>query len=146
MDKITHALTFARLWLETNIGDGAAFGVFCIGVFFTIYLFRKLFPNAWIWLVKRIPYIDFETTPILALLDKTVQALPATLFGLVMATLSSGGSVKVALLGALAGPINVIAHHILQAIPWIPYQGKLGKKAKRRFTPPEGTDLTKDES
>lgn len=131
--------------MEANIGDGAAFGVFVIGVFFTIYFFRKLFPNAWIWLVKRIPYIDFETTPLLAIMDKVVQALPATLFGLVMATLSSGGSVKVALLGALAGPINVIAHHVLQAIPWIPYQGKLGKSAKRRFTPPEGTPMPEQE-
>lgn len=142
MNQIAAFAESSRNWLETNIGLGAAFAVLCLLVFLFVYAFRKLAPNAWIWLVKRVPYIDFDETPIRAFLDKTLQALPGTLFAAVLGALSSGGSVKAAALSALAGPLMALAHHILGAIPWIPYLGRLGVRAKKRFTPlPPGTAL-----
>ncbi len=86
--------------------------------------------------MKRIPYLDFDETPIRAFLDKALQSLPGTVFAAIMGAISSGGSIKVAALGALAGPLATIAHHILEAIPWVPYLGRLGSRAKQRFTPP----------
>jgi len=136
MDKLVEYAESIRLWLENNIGLGAAFAVNVLIVFLFVYAFRKLCPNAWIWLVKRIPYIDFDETPIRAILDKALQSLPGTVFAAVMGAISSGGNVKVAALGALAGPLATLAHHILEAIPWIPYRGRLGASAKQRFTPP----------
>jgi hypothetical protein len=136
MDKLVKFAESARLWLEGNIGLGAAFAVNILIVFLFVYAFRKLCPNGWIWLVKRIPYIDFDETPIRAFLDKALQTLPGTIFAAVMGAVSSGGSIKVAALGALAGPLASAAHHILEAIPWIPYRGRLGSAAKQRFTPP----------
>lgn len=136
MDKLVTFAESVRLWLETNIGLGAAFAVNVLLVFGFVYLFRKLLPNQWIWLVKRIPYLDFDETPIRAFLDKALQSLPGTVFAAIMGAVSSGGSIKMAALGALAGPLATIAHHILEAIPWIPYLGRLGSRAKQRFTPP----------
>ncbi len=137
-------LETVRLWLDANLGAGGAFAVLCVLVFLFVYAFRKLFPNAWIWLVKRVPYIDFQMDPLLAVLDKVVQTIPGAVFAGVTAWLSTGADLTakgfwMAFLGSLASPLMAIAHHILAAIPWIPYLGKLGKKAKRRFTPPEGT-------
>lgn len=130
MDKLIAFLSASRLWLENNIGLGAAFAVLCLVVFLAVWGFRKLFPNAWVWLVKRVPSLGFDETPVLEFLDKTVQALPGTVLAAVLGALSTGGSVKAAALAALAGPLMAIAHHILQAIPWIPYLGKLGKGFK----------------
>jgi hypothetical protein len=136
MENIVSLAESVRAWLEGNIGLGAAFAVNILIVFLFVYSFRKLAPNAWIWMVKRVPYIDFDETPVRAFLDKTLQTLPGTVFAAVMGAISSGGSIKVAALGALAGPLATIAHHILEAIPWIPYLGRLGSSAKRRFTSP----------
>ncbi len=142
MEKGIAFLGVIKLWIEANFGLGSAIAVLYLSVFLFIYAFRKLFPNAWIWLVKRIPYIDFETEPVLAFLDKTLQALPGTVMAAFLSWASTGGSFKAAMFGALAGPLLAIGHHILQAIPWIPYVGKLGSKAKRRFTP--SPDVSED--
>jgi hypothetical protein len=141
MDKLVAFAESVRTWLETNIGLGAAFAVLCVLVFLFVYAFRKLAPNAWIWLVKRVPYIDFDETPVRAFLDKTLQALPGTVFAAVLGALSTGGNVKAAALAALAGPLMAVAHHILEAIPWIPYLGRLGSRAKQRFTPPPASAI-----
>jgi cobalamin synthase len=143
-------LETVRIWLDTNVGAGAAFAALCVAVFLFVYAFRKLAPNAWIWLVKRVPYIDFQMDPLLALLDKVVQTIPGGVFAGLTAWLSTGADLTlkgfwVALLGSLASPLMAIAHHILAAIPWIPYLGKLGRKAKRRFTPAEGTPVPNKE-
>lgn len=139
-----------RIWLDANLGAGASFAVLCLAVFLFVYAFRKLFPNAWIWLVKRVPYIDFQMDPLLALLDKVVQTIPGGVFAALTAWLSTGADFTakgfwMAFLGSLASPLMAIAHHILAAIPWIPYIGRLGRKAKRRFTPAEGTPVSKQE-
>jgi hypothetical protein len=133
-------LESVRIWLEGNVGIGAAFSALVLLVFVFVFAFRKLFPNAWIWMVKRVPYIDFQMDPLLALLDKVVQTIPGALLGAVTTWMSTGADMtlnglKLALLGSLAGPLAALAHHILKAIPWIPYLGRLGAKAKRRFTP-----------
>jgi hypothetical protein len=136
MDKVVAFAESVRLWLETNIGLGAAFAALCLLVFLFVYAFRKLFPNAWIWLVKRVPYLSFEEEPVLAFLDKVVQTIPGTVFAAILGAMSTGGSIKAAALASLAGPLTAIGHHVLQAVPWIPYLGKLGSSARRRFTPP----------
>lgn len=136
MDRITHFFEACRLWLENDIGTGSAFAVLCILVFAFVYLFRKFLPNQWIWLVKRVPYLSFDETPLLAFLDKALQTIPGAVFAAIMGALSTGGNVKAAALAALAAPLATIGHHILAAIPWIPYLGRLGSAAKRRFTPP----------
>lgn len=143
-------LESVHLWLDANVGPGGAFAVLCVAVFLFVYAFRKLAPNAWIWLVKRVPYIDFQMDPLLALMDKVVQTIPGGIFAGVTAWLSTGANLTAkgfwaAFLGSLASPLMAIAHHILAAIPWIPYLGRLGQKAKRRFTPAEGTPVPKQE-
>lgn len=138
MDKGIAFLGVIKLWLEANLGLGSAFAVLCLAVFLFVYAFRKLLPNVWIWLVKRIPYIDFETEPVLAFLDKTLQTLPGAVFGAFLTWASTGGSLKAAMFGAISGPLMAVGHHILKSIPWIPYMGKLGQDANQRFTRPEG--------
>lgn len=126
LEKITALLLPARTWLDTTGGAGTAFGVLTVFIFLTMYALRKWAPTAKLWerVANVIPALDFDMTPGLAFLRKTWQGLFPTLVSAIVGALASGGSVKVAAIAALAGPITVFGHEFAKWLPFLPYTGQ----------------------
>lgn len=139
-EKITALLLPARIWLDANGGTGTAFGVLIVSVFLTMYGLRKWAPTAKLWerVANVIPALAFDMTPGLAVLRKAWQGLFPTLVSAAIGALASGGSVKVALIAALAGPVTVFGHEFGRWLPFLPYQGKVNAKASS--LPPASKD------
>jgi hypothetical protein len=96
-------------------------------VFVLVYVFRKLFPAVWELFARAVPVAVVDPAPVLLLLSKLWQALPGALLGAVMLAIGTGGDVRAALKGALGGALAAFAHEVFKAVPWIPYQGAVGK-------------------
>lgn len=90
-----------------------------------VYAFRKLFPGAWEWFARAVPVAVVDPAPVLLVLSKAWQALPGALLGALTLGLSTGQVVP-AVKGAVFGALAALAHEIMKAVPWIPYQGKTG--------------------
>jgi hypothetical protein len=70
------------------------------------------------------------------------QALPSLVGGAALGALSAGGDPWEAGTGALIGAVTPFWHHLLAAIPFVPYTGELGSKRDKDDddkTPPTGT-------
>lgn len=96
-------------------------------VFLLIYLLRKLFPRAWELFARAVPVAVVDPAPVLLLLSKLWQALPGAAFGAALLAFTSGGDVRASVKGAIGGALAAFAHEVLKAVPWIPYQGAVGK-------------------
>ncbi len=145
-EKITAAFLAARLWLDTAGGAGTAFGVLIAAVFLLMYGFRKWPFTARIWerVASVIPALNFDMTPGLVILSKVWQGFFPTITATVFGALASGGSVKVALLASLAGPLTVLGHEFAKWLPVIPYRGAISAKAVKAKPAPKRSDSDDD--
>lgn len=114
-------------WLTDNLGAGGPTGLLALVIFFAVYAARKLAPGLWTVVLKWVPSLGFDETPVLELLHKLVQSLPALVLSAVVSAIGSGGDVKKAVLLALAGPLAAIFHEVLKVLP-VPYVGALGAR------------------
>ena len=96
-----------------------------LAVFGIIYAIRKFLPSLWLQFSAFVPAID--ESRIRGALRKIWQALPGVAMGAVIPTLASGGDVKLALYGAVAGAFAPFIHEIAAALPFVPYKGEIGK-------------------
>lgn len=95
-------------------------------VFVTVYLVRRFFPKAWLFVEKTVPFVDsIDPGPGLNALWKSWQAWPAMALGAVTSALLNGISVKHALWGVFCGALSALAHTMMSL-----YQGKVGGPAK----------------
>jgi hypothetical protein len=99
-------------------------------VFAVIYGARKWFPVQWELFAEATPLAMFDPVGVVKALNKVWQSLPAAALGAVT-MLMQGGDQKTVLLGALAGLLAPVAHELMRAIPWIPYQGQTLPKVKK---------------
>jgi hypothetical protein len=119
----------ARAWLAA-IDPAAPAAALVLIVFLSIYAIRRFLPGVWLWIESRIPFVDsLDYRPVATIVWKFVQALPGALLGAAVASLSSGASVKNALLGVLAGFAASLVHEVMAA-----YKGQVGARPK----PPTG--------
>jgi hypothetical protein len=106
-----------------GIDPSAPWALLALCIFAVVYCLRKLFPVAW----ERFAHIgilaNIDPMPVVAILRKLWQSVPGQLLGVAIGAIGSGGDVKAALLGALAGIVASLSHEILKAAPWIPYKG-----------------------
>lgn len=117
----------AAAWLSENVDPTVPRALFVVAVLVAVWLLRKTFPRAWeaFARVVRVPVID--PAPLLLLASKTWQALPGALIGGVTLALSTGGDVQATVKGIVFGALAALAHEVMKAVPWIPYQGTVGK-------------------
>lgn len=117
----------AAAWLSANVDPSVPRALFVVAVLVTVLLIRKAFPRAWeaFARVVRVPVID--PAPLLLLASKAWQALPGAVIGGVTLALGTGGDVRAAVKGVVFGALAALAHEVLKAVPWIPYQGAVGK-------------------
>lgn len=108
-----------------------------LAVFATIYLVRRYLPSLWLSFEGLVPgclaYPDM--TKLQAIWRKAVQTLPSVAIGAVIPALASGGDVKLALYGAIAGAVAPLIHELAAALPFVPYQGRVGGPGSKR--PPD---------
>ncbi len=103
----------ARAFLA-SIDPAAPAAALILTVFFAVYATRRWFPRVWLWLEKMLPFVDsLDYRPIATIVSKFVQSLPGALLGVVVASLSSGASVKTAVFGVLAGFGASLTHEIM---------------------------------
>lgn len=106
-------------------------------VFVVVWLLRKLLPGAWEGFARLVPGANkIDPPPVLMLIGKSWQALPAALIGAALLALQSGLSVKEAVRGAVFGALAALAHEVMKAVPWLPYSGATGGKEKAPSVPP----------
>jgi len=99
-----------------SVDPNAPLAGLVLTVFGAVYLARKFFPNLWELFATACPGLaKLDSGPALALAFKSWQALPGLVFGAALMALSTGGSVKAAITGALAGPIASLTHELLKA-------------------------------
>lgn len=98
-------------------------------IFATQWLVRRYAPTLWLRVFAWLPD-DAE-----AGLRRVVQALPSVVAGAAIPALASGGDVWSAVLGAVCGALAPISHHVLRAVPFVPYRGELGRDAKPPVPP-----------
>lgn len=96
-------------------------------VLLAVWLLRKLFPRTWEWFARAVPVSVIDPAPALLVLSKAWQALPGAVLGAVALSFGNGGDVREAVRGAVYGALAALAHEVLKAVPWIPYQGAVGK-------------------
>lgn len=113
-------------WLSTNIDPAVPRALLVVAVLVVVYAVRKLFPRAWEEFARIVPVPRIDPAPVLLVLSKTWQALPGTLIGALTLALSTGGDPRASVKGAVFGALAALAHEIMKAVPWIPYQGKVG--------------------
>ncbi len=91
-----------------------------------VYAWRRLHPTSWLWLETRLPY-SLELSKAEEIAHNIALSLPSVVIGAALAALASGGAVLPAVLGAVAGAGASLLHHLRKALPFDPYQGRLGK-------------------
>jgi hypothetical protein len=95
--------------------------LFVVLVFLTVLAIRKLFPGAWEKWAAVVPVLAIDPSPVLVLLSKLWQAVPAAVIGAVLAALQSGADVKATVYGALLALVAPVAHELAKN-----YRGSLG--------------------
>lgn len=117
----------AAAWLSENIDPTVPRALFVVAVLIAVLLLRKAFPRAWEAFARVVHVPAFDAAPVIVVVNKAWQALPGTLLGGVTLGLGTG-DVKTGIKGAAFGALAALAHEVLKAVPWIPYQGQVGKK------------------
>lgn len=106
--------------------------VLTLAIWASVYLIRRWAPVLWTiptlvwardWAIAQWPDSDD------AILDlwKVYQTLPSVLAGALVGAWQMCSDPAAAWKGAAAGALAVAWHHLLKALPFIPYLGKLGK-------------------
>lgn len=121
------SIKLAVAWLSLNIDPAVPRALLIALVFAAVYAIRKLFPRAWEWFARAVPVPVIDPAPLLLLLSKAWQALPAALLGGVATALTTGGDVTKTVKGVVFGALAALAHEFVKAVPWIPYRGATGK-------------------
>lgn len=124
----------AIAWL-TAIDPAVPRALLVAAVLVTVLTIRKLFPRLWELFARVVPVPVIDPHPLLLVLSKAWQSLPALLIGAVLTSVTAGGDTKAAVKGAVAGALAALAHEVLKAVPWLPYEGSVGK----RGLPPSAT-------
>ncbi len=128
---MSNYFSIVRAWLA-SVDPAAPAATLVLTVFFAIYALRRWFPSAWLWLEHRLPFVGtLDYRPVATVVSKFVQALPGALLGAVVASLSSGASVKNAVFGVLAGFGASLVHEVMAA-----YKGEVS--APKPFSDPMG--------
>lgn len=120
-------LKFWSDWLSANIDPAVPRALFVIAILVSILLIRKAFPRAWEGFARAVPLPAIDPQPLLLVLSKAWQALPATVLGAMTLALGSGGDIRSAVKGAAFGALAALSHEVMKAVPWIPYTGAVGK-------------------
>lgn len=108
-------ITAGRLWLESNIHPVAPGAVLALIVWAALWLVRKYAPNAWESVAKLGP-TDRRASVVF-------QALPAVLMQGAIAAYVAGGDVWEATKLAAWAFLAPLWHHLLKALPIVPYVG-----------------------
>jgi hypothetical protein len=88
-------------------------------VFLLIYCVRRFAPKVWHAFEGHLAFLNaIQSDALWSFAWKATQAIPGTLAGAAIAAVASGGDLKKALLGALAGPVASIGHEVFKR-----YQG-----------------------
>ncbi len=95
--------------------------VLALAIFLVQYGVRRWCPSLWLWAFRWIP----EDLP--AVFRNAIQSAPSLFMGLALPSLASGGDLRHAFWGTLAGTAAPVAHHLLKAVPFLRYRGQLGK-------------------
>lgn len=114
-------------YLESTGGPLLPLALLTVAIWLTVYAVRRWLPRVWLRLELCIP--TGTKTPVANLL----LALPSVAFGAALAASLSGEvSPGVAFCGAIAGTMAPVLHHLLKAIPWVPYGGPVRDALWRR--------------
>lgn len=114
--------------LTTLLFYGACYGI------------RKKLPGVWTAMADIMPFADAITRGE-DVVRQFFLAVPQIVLSATFAGLATG-DVKGAILGALAGAGAPILHHTRKALPFDPYQGKLGDKKDDRDPPTGGAGVS----
>lgn len=95
-------------------------------VFLVVLAIRKAFPSAWEKWSAVVPVLAIDPSPVLVLLSKAWQAVPAAVIGAVLAALQSGADVRTTVYGALLALLAPVAHELAKN-----YKGTLGASKPR---------------
>lgn len=112
---MSNYFAIARAFLA-SVDPAAPAAALVLVVFLAIYLLRRFAPRVWLAIENKLPFVDtLDYRPIATVVSKFMQALPGALLGAAVASLSSGASVKTALLGVLAGFGASAVHEVMAA-------------------------------
>jgi hypothetical protein len=112
---MSNYFAIARAFLA-NLDPAAPAAALILTVFLTIYSLRRFAPKAWLWIEAKLPFVDtLDYRPFATIVSKFVQSLPGALLGVVVASLSSGASVKSAVIGVLSGFAASLVHEVMAA-------------------------------
>lgn len=118
MNELTQFAADVRQGLE-GIHPQAPWFLLAGLVWLAVFCVRRYYPAAWETLESWGP----QGKPAAL----AFQALPAVIMGAAVAALSAGQDPWVAVYGAVSGAVAPLVHHLLKAIPWLPYTGKTGQ-------------------
>lgn len=112
---MSNYFAIARAFLA-SVDPAAPAAALVLTVFLVIYSLRRFAPKVWLAIEAKLPFVDtLDYRPIATIVSKFMQALPGALLGAGVASLSSGASVKTALLGVLAGFGASLVHEVMAA-------------------------------
>lgn len=112
---MSNYFAIARAFLA-SVDPAAPAAALVLTVFLVIYSLRRFAPKVWLAIEAKLPFVDtLDYRPVATIVSKFMQALPGALLGAGVASLSSGASVKTALLGVLAGFGASLVHEVMAA-------------------------------
>lgn len=117
MDVAT-LLHAAQASLET-VHPAAPWAVLTTAVWLAVYVVRRYLPDVW----TRLETLGPANAPA----STVFQALPSVLAGALAGVALTGGDYREAWKGAAAGALAPLVHHVLKALPVVPYRGAKGE-------------------
>lgn len=106
-----------------------------LAIWLSVYLLRRYVPLLWelpaALSLREIAFAKLpDLKPALSALWTVWQGLPSILLGALVGAWQLGSDPGAAWKGAAAGALAPALHHLLKALPFIPYRGELGAKSK----------------
>jgi hypothetical protein len=131
----------ALLAYLTALHPLAPWGLLTLAIWLSAYVIRKLVPKLWelpaALALREAAFLRFpDLRPALSFLWSVWQGLPSVLLGALVGAWQLGTDPAAAWKGAIAGALAPALHHLLKALPFIPYRGELGSTS--RLPPPSG--------
>jgi hypothetical protein len=116
-------------------------GLLTLAIWLSAYVFRKLVPKLWelpaALALRESAFQRFpDLRPALSFLWSVWQGLPSVLLGALVGAWQLGSDPGAAWKGAIAGALAPALHHVLKALPFIPYRGELGGTSRVPPLPP----------